>query len=243
MGLIVANDGEPAYEVSIPDVQLGTSVVIFKGVCPRMEKRSNTEWRVLIKHDHGGVSSGNFLQREMLGQGVGDIAVPVRYKDGDGLWYVSHCRIELNASVSGGLAVHTDGQELVSAQQRLGEESKVDKDSLYSRTMALREELRVFVRNNPKPDIARNPSEEGSEYIKRKWAEMRPWVDKMMHGFELRFRERLRLLLHEYGERSIYDQFLGKVVEQPVNTDDLAEKIIQHLGLLALKADDHESTR
>jgi hypothetical protein len=109
--------------------------------------------------------------------------------------------------------------------------------------MALREELRTFVRNNPKPDIARNPGEEGSEYIKRKWAEMRPWVDKMMHGFELRFRERLRLLLHEYGERSIYDEFLGKVVEQPVNTDDLAEEIIHHIGLLALKADDYESSR
>jgi hypothetical protein len=120
LGFIVANDGEPAYEVSISDVQVGTSVVVFEGVCPRMDNRSSTEWRVLIKHDHGGFSTGNSLRDEMRRQGVGEIAVPIRYKDGNGLWYVSHCRIELNASVINGITVRNDGQELISGKQPQG---------------------------------------------------------------------------------------------------------------------------
>jgi hypothetical protein len=116
LGFIVANDGEPAYEVSISDVQVGTSVVVFEGVCPRMDNRSSTEWRVLIKHDHGGFSTGNSLRDEMVRQGVGEIAVPIRYKDGNGLRYVSHCRIELNASATNGITVRNDGQELISGK-------------------------------------------------------------------------------------------------------------------------------
>jgi hypothetical protein len=120
LGFVVANDGEPAYEVSIANVQLGTSVVTFEGICPRMDNRSSTEWRVLIKHDHGGFSTGNSLRDEMRRQGVGEIAVPIRYKDGNGLWYVSHCRIELNASVINGITVRNDGQELISGKQPQG---------------------------------------------------------------------------------------------------------------------------
>lgn len=117
LGFEIANDGEPAYEVSIPDVKMGTSVVTFEGNCPRMANRSTTEWRVLIKHDTGGFSTGNSLREEMLKQGLHEIAVPIRYKDGNNLWYVSHCRIEVNVSVRNGLAVHTDSQELVSRKQ------------------------------------------------------------------------------------------------------------------------------
>jgi hypothetical protein len=50
-------------------------------------------------------------------EGVGEIAVPIRYKDGNGLWYVSHCRIELNASATNGITVRNDGQELISGKQ------------------------------------------------------------------------------------------------------------------------------
>ncbi|HKW76572.1 MAG TPA: hypothetical protein VJN64_13670, partial [Terriglobales bacterium] len=41
---------------------------------------------------------------------------PIRYRDFNRLWYISHCRIERNPSIKGGLAVHTDGQELVSSK-------------------------------------------------------------------------------------------------------------------------------
>jgi len=112
-GLETVHEGEPAYEVSIPDVKLGTSVVSFQGRIPMMHGRSSADWRVLITHDHGGVSTGNVLRDEMRRQGIGEIAVPILYQDGKGLHYVSHCRIELDASVQSGLAVHTDGQELV----------------------------------------------------------------------------------------------------------------------------------
>ena len=107
------NDGETAYDISIPDVDLGTSVVTFEGRCPRMGNRSSTEWRVLIKHDTGGFSTGNFLREEMQRQGIGEIDV-LHYRDGNGLWYVSHCRIELKASVRSGIAVYTHRQALVS---------------------------------------------------------------------------------------------------------------------------------
>jgi hypothetical protein len=120
LGLDTANDGEPAYDISIPDVKLGTSVVTFGGKCPRMENRSSTEWRVLIKHDTGGFSTGNSLREEMQRQGIGEITVPIRYRDGNGLWYVSHCRIELKASARGGIAVHNDIQELVSGKPTQG---------------------------------------------------------------------------------------------------------------------------
>jgi len=114
LGLDTVNDGETAYDISIPDVKLGTSVVTFEGTCPRMANRSNTEWRVLIKHDTGGFSTGNFLREEMQRQGIGEIDVPIHYRDGNGLWYISHCRIELKVSARSGIAVYTNRQELVS---------------------------------------------------------------------------------------------------------------------------------
>lgn len=112
-GLEIVHEGEPAYEVSIPDVKLGTSVVSFEGRIPMMHGRSSAEWRVVITHDHGGVSTGNSLRDEMRRQGIGEIAVPIQYQDGKSLRYISHCRIELDATVPSGLAVHTGREELL----------------------------------------------------------------------------------------------------------------------------------
>lgn len=120
LGLVTANDGEPAYKVSIPPVKVGSSIVTFgAGTCPRIGARTSTEWRVLIKQETGGMSTGNDLRNEMQRQSVAEIHVPVGYEDGDGLRYISHCWIELDSSQRGGLTVRTDRQELVSGKPRL----------------------------------------------------------------------------------------------------------------------------
>ncbi len=130
--------------------------------------------------------------------------------------------------------------QIIKEYESRAEENRNRANSLFERTMALRRDLRTLIKEHPKPEIGRNPGEDGNDYVQRKWAETAPWVDKIMNGFELRFKERLRLLLHEYGELSIYDNLLGRTAEQAVNTDELLRQVMVHLGLIALKAEERE---
>lgn len=120
LGLETANDGEVAYELSVPSVKLGTSVVVFDGYCPRLTKTDeHLFWRVFVMTDTRSTTTGNGLRNEMVRQGIGEMVVPIQYKDGDNRWYATKCRLELDVSVRGsGIAVHNDGQEIIAAPTR-----------------------------------------------------------------------------------------------------------------------------
>lgn len=114
LGLETQNIGkEAALEISIPDIKLGTSIVQFEGNYQRITVNESAHWRVLIKHDTGGFSTGNELPNEMRRQGKGEIVVPIHYKSANELYYVTFARLELKATAESGIAVHNDTQQLI----------------------------------------------------------------------------------------------------------------------------------
>ncbi|HEY2497170.1 MAG TPA: hypothetical protein VGK24_08875, partial [Candidatus Angelobacter sp.] len=114
LGFETQNVGkEVALEISIPDIKLGTSIVQFEGNYQRLTINESAYWGVLVKHDTGGFSTGNFLANEMRVQGKGEIIVPIQYKNANNLCYVTWARFELNASTESRIAVHNDAQELI----------------------------------------------------------------------------------------------------------------------------------
>jgi hypothetical protein len=112
-GLMIANDGEPAYDVSISPVQIGTSTLEIEGGYPRLIKNEGEQYcRVWIRKENRGVATGNDLLSEFVSQGLTEISLIIRYKDGDNRWYVTECKLERDVLTSNGIAVKYVSQKL-----------------------------------------------------------------------------------------------------------------------------------
>ncbi len=113
-GLIVANHGEPAYDVSVstPKIQIGTSELRFEGSKPVFTKADGDAFFIgtieLAPH-HGTLGSGLF--EEMRKFQVDEVTVKLIYKDAENHWYETIGKIERDVSVSGGLSVRYVRQE------------------------------------------------------------------------------------------------------------------------------------
>ena len=116
-GLIVANHGEPAYDVSIltSEVQIGASKLCFEGSKSTFTKSDGDAFFAaaveLSPHSH---IMGSALFDEMRKQGVDDITVELIYKDAENRWYKTIGKIERNVSEVGGLMVRYVRQEPMS---------------------------------------------------------------------------------------------------------------------------------
>jgi pyrimidine deaminase RibD-like protein len=113
-GLIVANHGEPAYDVSVstPKIQIGTSELRLEGSRPVFTKADGDAFFIgtieLAPH-YGTLGSGLF--EEMGKFKVDEITVKLIYKDAENRWYETIGKIERDVSVSGGLSVRYVRQE------------------------------------------------------------------------------------------------------------------------------------
>lgn len=107
-GLIVANHGEPAYDVSVstPKIQIGTSELRFEGSKPVLTKADGDAFFIgtieLAPH-YGTLGSGLF--EEMRKSQVDEITVKLIYKDAENHWYETIGKIERDVGVAGGLTV------------------------------------------------------------------------------------------------------------------------------------------
>jgi len=113
-GLIVANHGEPAYDVSIltSEVQIGTSKLCFEGGKSTFTKADGDAFfAAIIERSPGSHIMGGALFDEMRKQRVDDITVALIYKDGENHWYKTIGKIERNVSEPGGLSVRYVRQE------------------------------------------------------------------------------------------------------------------------------------
>jgi hypothetical protein len=113
-GLIVANHGEPAYDVSIltNEVQIGTSKLKFRDSKSIFTKADGEAFfTASIELSPGSSLFGNGLFDEMRKHHVDSITVELIYKDAENRWYKTISGIERNVSEVGGLSVRYVRQE------------------------------------------------------------------------------------------------------------------------------------
>jgi hypothetical protein len=115
-------------------------------------------------------------------------------------------------------------------------------NSLQLRIWQLCRDLRKFLKEvGPKPDPPmRDDGEDAAEFIQRRWNANGPWMDKLVNGFELRFRNRVTTIMHELGERSIYRSAVAQVLErETMSTAEPIQEIIEGLAIMAAKLDEN----
>jgi hypothetical protein len=113
-GLFLANEGEPAYDVTVPDVTFGTSKLVFhnRSIARLVKADGDVLCETWVEREpHIGLL-GDGLFHEMVSQRVDVIELPIRYKDGDNCFYITRCQIERDVSANGGLAVRYIDQKL-----------------------------------------------------------------------------------------------------------------------------------
>jgi hypothetical protein len=123
-GLIVANHGEPAYDVSVSTAKIliGTSTLKFGGSKPVFRKADGDAFFVgtIQFAPHDG-TLGSALFEEMRKFKVAEITVKLIYKDAENHWYETIGKIERDVMAVGGLSVRYVRQQR--AKQPDGSES------------------------------------------------------------------------------------------------------------------------
>jgi hypothetical protein len=113
-GLVITNDGEIAYDISIPDVRFGAFILKIECDMPRLTPSDGDKLcQAWIEKSPDTHSTGNNLFDEMVCQHIDDVEIPIYYKDEDNRWYKTRCKVERNVKTSGGLDVRYIAQELV----------------------------------------------------------------------------------------------------------------------------------
>ena len=105
-GLLVMNDGEPAYDVSILATKVGTSQLKFSSQLTRFTKADGEAlFPAWIEQSPNSGTSGLGLFDEMRQNRVADVIAAVRYKDGENRWYKTTCRLGIDVNTAGGITV------------------------------------------------------------------------------------------------------------------------------------------
>ena len=94
VGLIIANDGEPAYDISIPDIQLDQFRIKITLPFTRLCKEDGSKFcDVFIQNPGGILFPGESLFDVMRSHNAGSIPFQVRFSNSDGEWYVATCKL------------------------------------------------------------------------------------------------------------------------------------------------------
>jgi hypothetical protein len=112
-GLIIANEGEPAYDISVAKSQvlIGAARLKFMPGIARLTKEAGEALlEAWIELSPGKVSMGSDLFDQMRNDGVPAITLNVIYKDGESRWYKSVCKIERDVLAAGGITTRFVGQ-------------------------------------------------------------------------------------------------------------------------------------
>jgi uncharacterized protein YggT (Ycf19 family) len=104
--------------------------------------------------------------------------------------------------------------------------------TLRERTLRLRDEMQAYLDNAPPPDTYTKTMSE-DEILSMSGSARR--VEKLHHGYETRFAERIKKIFHEFGERNVMDTQLANAVNpnRQVNNESLYMSVIARLTALA----------
>lgn len=96
-GLILVNDGEPAYEIGVypPNVALGVCKLHFENTIRRLTKEDGeAQLSTWIEQSERSGVLGSGLFEFMRQNKIADTTIPLRYKSSNERWYKTVCRIE-----------------------------------------------------------------------------------------------------------------------------------------------------
>lgn len=114
-GLFIANDGEPAYEISIQNVPLDSLTIKFINTFARLVNADGKKfcevWIQRSPHDEIG---GGSLYDKMVEKSRESLEFRIRYRgENPPRWYESVCTVRRNVEVPGGLEVFYIRQEKI----------------------------------------------------------------------------------------------------------------------------------
>jgi hypothetical protein len=94
-GLVIKNNGEPAFDVSIESVEIGKARLKFETDRPSLTMDDGDVLFVAwIEESPGSGLLGSGLRNVMIKKNASAIPVSVKYKDGDNRWYRTICNLE-----------------------------------------------------------------------------------------------------------------------------------------------------
>ena len=102
-GLIIVNDGEPAYDVSFGSIHIGKSAMVFTRGIQRLTKEDGkAHCEYWIKQDSGTDVPGGLFE-EMVRYSIDAVDLPIRYKDGNNQWYETTVKLERDVMAPTGI--------------------------------------------------------------------------------------------------------------------------------------------
>ncbi len=112
-GLIIANDGEPAYSISFPSVQVARSKMVFtRGISRLAKEDGKIHCEYWIEQEPGSGSPGGLFE-EMVRQNIDAIELPIRYKDGGNQWYETTVKLERDVMAPTGIQAEYVAQKKI----------------------------------------------------------------------------------------------------------------------------------
>lgn len=100
-GVIVVNDGEPAYEICVhpPVVDIGPFQLQMENTVRRLTRNDGEgQLSAWIKESNGSGVDGKGLFELMRRNGITDVMIPIQYKDSAERWYKTVCHIKRDVS-------------------------------------------------------------------------------------------------------------------------------------------------
>jgi hypothetical protein len=105
VGLSIANDGEPAYDISIPDIQFGKFRIKVIPQFTRLSKEDGARLcETSMENLNGTVYPGEMLFQAMQLEKVSSLPFQIRFHDSDGNRYITTCSLYYEVRMVSGIS-------------------------------------------------------------------------------------------------------------------------------------------
>lgn len=254
-GLVVVNEGESAYDVSIPEsaISIGSARLMFRSGISRLTKEQGEAlieaWIETGPHES---RFGSDLFDQMRKANIPRLAVSITYKDGDNRWYKTLCEIARDVHAPGGLTARFIRQRPISrapkpspeapraglpqksplSQARGGKE--LSDPGLKNQAVSLANEILRFLEDigpKPKPSITSSMTED--EIVDADSDKIGSWVDRVHHTYFAKFRDRVDSVSHGLAAEGLSDPELNACIDLQVQTANGLRTIAEKLLLLS----------
>ena len=119
-GFIFLNEGETAYDLSVPNLHVGDAEVVIAGDANILKKGDELFCEQFVKEGHDGTV--NSLFSFMRERDIDELPVSIHYRDFEGNWYRTDSALQRNVMMSGGLGIGPFTQHQTSGPPNIIEE-------------------------------------------------------------------------------------------------------------------------